>query len=238
MADLDVRGANCSNIGGATAATYQLGPGDVGRRADVVVTASNSAGSTSVTSSPSGVAAAAPRPSLTNVAHTNLPSGPVSSGTNAVTATATSSGPGVKTFQITNQQGNVVATYSASCAGTNSSACPASSTETLTVDYSKLPLGQDTLYLVAIDAAGKYSTAQSWNFTIVAPNSCTDNWTGYRATGYGRPPKTGPKEPFQETTTRRASPQERPSSCQAATTQSDASTRRERYRSPVERCRR
>ncbi len=53
-------GESCTNISGATASTYALGPGDVGDTLRVLVTAKNSVGSTGATSAASGVVAAIP----------------------------------------------------------------------------------------------------------------------------------------------------------------------------------
>ena len=51
----DSSGARCSSISGATGSSYMLGPKDAGNRIDVVVTASNSAGSGQATSAATGV---------------------------------------------------------------------------------------------------------------------------------------------------------------------------------------
>jgi hypothetical protein len=56
----DSAGGSCSNIAGATSSTYGLVPADVGSTLRVVVTATNSAGSQSATSSQTAVVAAAP----------------------------------------------------------------------------------------------------------------------------------------------------------------------------------
>jgi hypothetical protein len=58
-------GTNCSNIGGATDNDYTLTNADVGRTVRVVVTAKNSAGSSTAASSPSAVIADAQRPANT-----------------------------------------------------------------------------------------------------------------------------------------------------------------------------
>ena len=50
----DAAGANCSAISGATSATYQPGPADVGKTLRAVVTATNSAGSDTQTTAPAG----------------------------------------------------------------------------------------------------------------------------------------------------------------------------------------
>ena len=55
--DCDGSGQNCTTIPGATVSTYTLGPGDVGSTIDVVVTATNSAGATTVVSAPTAVVA-------------------------------------------------------------------------------------------------------------------------------------------------------------------------------------
>ncbi len=54
----NISGEECANISGATSPTYALGHGDVGTTLRVVVTASNAAGSASVTSEASGMVAA------------------------------------------------------------------------------------------------------------------------------------------------------------------------------------
>ncbi len=56
----DASGAGCTNISGATAAAFVLGPPNVGTTLRVTVTASNSAGSAAATSAASAVVAAAP----------------------------------------------------------------------------------------------------------------------------------------------------------------------------------
>ena len=58
-------GTNCSNISGATDNDYTLTNADVGRTVRVVVTAKNSAGSSTAASSPSAVIADAQRPANT-----------------------------------------------------------------------------------------------------------------------------------------------------------------------------
>ena len=58
-------GTNCSNIGGATNVDYDLTNADVGKTVRVVVTAKNSAGSSTAASSPSAVIADAQRPANT-----------------------------------------------------------------------------------------------------------------------------------------------------------------------------
>ncbi len=50
----DTAGANCADIAGATATTYKLTPADVGTTTRVIVTATNTAGSTSATSGAAG----------------------------------------------------------------------------------------------------------------------------------------------------------------------------------------
>ena len=55
-------GASCHNIGGATASTYQLRSSDAGNTTRVRVIASNSSGSGSATSAPSGVVGTTPAP--------------------------------------------------------------------------------------------------------------------------------------------------------------------------------
>src|SRR5213078_2523371 len=56
----DSGGANCANIASATSATYTLTSGDVGGTLVVSVTATNTAGQATASSSPSAVVAAAP----------------------------------------------------------------------------------------------------------------------------------------------------------------------------------
>jgi PKD domain len=58
--DCDSSGAGCSNVSGATSASYVLGAGDVGHTVRVVVTASNAGGSTSATSAATAVVVAPP----------------------------------------------------------------------------------------------------------------------------------------------------------------------------------
>ncbi len=53
--DCNTTGGSCSNIGGATSATYQLASGDVGHTVRVVVTASNAGGSTKASSAATAV---------------------------------------------------------------------------------------------------------------------------------------------------------------------------------------
>lgn len=55
----------CAPIEGATAASYVLTPGDIGATIEAFVTATNSAGSQTATSSPTGVVLAAPVPPAT-----------------------------------------------------------------------------------------------------------------------------------------------------------------------------
>jgi hypothetical protein len=56
----DTAGANCVDVTGATGKTYALGPADVGKTIRVAVTATNRGGSTTATSDPTAVVAAAP----------------------------------------------------------------------------------------------------------------------------------------------------------------------------------
>ena len=56
----DSSGANCANLGGATASSYIPASGDVGATVRVVVTASNADGATSASSAQTGMVAAAP----------------------------------------------------------------------------------------------------------------------------------------------------------------------------------
>jgi RHS repeat-associated protein len=177
------RGASCTAISGATTTTYHLAPADVGHVLQIKVTATNSAGSASATAQTATTIAAAPAPTITSVSHSNLPSQPVYNGSDNVTATATSTGPGVKQLEITDQNGDVIASYNSTCAGTGASPCPSSLTKTLTVSYTDIPLGTDTLSLVAIDAAGLRSTASTWTVTDVIPPSCSDTWNGNAADG-------------------------------------------------------
>ncbi|HLY50430.1 MAG TPA: hypothetical protein VKR21_14660 [Solirubrobacteraceae bacterium] len=58
--DCDSTGGNCSPIPGATASTYVLANSDVGSTVKVLVSAANSAGSSSTASSPTAVIAGAP----------------------------------------------------------------------------------------------------------------------------------------------------------------------------------
>jgi hypothetical protein len=51
-------GQACESLGGATGSSLKLDPSEIGKTLDVVVTATNAAGSTSATSSPSGLIAA------------------------------------------------------------------------------------------------------------------------------------------------------------------------------------
>jgi hypothetical protein len=60
-------GGECTNIEGATTATYTLGDGDIGRSVRSLVTASNSGGSATEASSPSSVVSSAIAPSNTTV---------------------------------------------------------------------------------------------------------------------------------------------------------------------------
>jgi hypothetical protein len=60
VAALDSGGANCSNIASATSTTYTLTSADVGSTLVVSVTATNTAGQATASSSPSAVVAAAP----------------------------------------------------------------------------------------------------------------------------------------------------------------------------------
>jgi hypothetical protein len=60
--DCDTSGQNCSNITGATSASYTLTGGDVGDTVLSVVTASGAGGSVSQASTPTAVVAAAPSP--------------------------------------------------------------------------------------------------------------------------------------------------------------------------------
>jgi hypothetical protein len=74
--DCNASGESCSNIGGATASTYNLLAGDVGHTLRVVVTASNAGGSTPSTSAATATVAADPPPPPPPAAPTNtaLPS--------------------------------------------------------------------------------------------------------------------------------------------------------------------
>ena len=68
--DCDGSGANCSSISGATGSTYKLASGDAGDTVDVVVTASNSAGSGQATSAATSVVTVPVQPPV----NTSLPS--------------------------------------------------------------------------------------------------------------------------------------------------------------------
>jgi hypothetical protein len=58
--DCNSAGESCSNIGGATSATYKLGSGDVGHTVRVVVTASNAGGATQASSAATAIVTSAP----------------------------------------------------------------------------------------------------------------------------------------------------------------------------------
>jgi hypothetical protein len=77
----DATGAHCTAIDGATGQTYKLGTTDTGHRLRVTVTASNTGGSTSATSSLTGVVSAASLPKDTVL--------PVISGSMQIGATLT-----------------------------------------------------------------------------------------------------------------------------------------------------
>ena len=66
----DSSGGSCAAISGAAGSTYTLGDADVGRRLRVVVTATNSAGSSEATSSATGSI----RPGAAPPSNTSLPS--------------------------------------------------------------------------------------------------------------------------------------------------------------------
>lgn len=68
----DNTGASCANVVGATDNTYKLGSADIGNTLRVRVTATSSAGSTSVVSAATGVVAAPPPQSLTLTADRDL----------------------------------------------------------------------------------------------------------------------------------------------------------------------
>ena len=68
--DCDGSGANCSSISGATGSSYKLASGDAGGTVDVVVTASNSAGSGQATSAATSVVTVPVQPPV----NTSLPS--------------------------------------------------------------------------------------------------------------------------------------------------------------------
>ncbi|HEY3772316.1 MAG TPA: DUF6531 domain-containing protein, partial [Solirubrobacteraceae bacterium] len=51
------------------------------------------------------------------------------------------------------------------------------------VAYDTLPVGSDTLSLVAIDAAGISSTATTWSVAVETPPTCSDTWTGSAGDG-------------------------------------------------------
>jgi hypothetical protein len=88
-------GGGCGNIGGATDNDYTLTSADVGHTVRVVVTASNSAGSSTAASSPSAVIADAQRP-----ANTSSPtiSGSAQLGSTLTANTGGWTGPGPITF--------------------------------------------------------------------------------------------------------------------------------------------
>ena len=67
--DCDASGANCSSISGATGSSYKLASGDAGSTIDVVVTASNSAGSGQATSAATAVVTVPVQPPV----NTSLP---------------------------------------------------------------------------------------------------------------------------------------------------------------------
>jgi hypothetical protein len=86
----DLSGAGCNPIGGATAATYQLGTADVGTTLRVDVTASNKNGAATATSGQTAVVAPAPAPAPPPAAPTNTAL-PQITGTAQVGQTLTSS---------------------------------------------------------------------------------------------------------------------------------------------------
>jgi hypothetical protein len=88
-------GTGCSNIGGATNVDYTLAGADVGRTVRVVVTAKNSAGSSTAASSPSAVIADAQRPA--NTASPTI-SGPAQLGSTLTANPGSWTGPGPITF--------------------------------------------------------------------------------------------------------------------------------------------
>ena len=89
------RGTSCSNISGATDNDYTLTNADVGRTVRVVVTATNSAGSSTAASSPSAVVAAAQAPA--NTASPTI-SGPAQLGSTLTANPGSWTGPGPITF--------------------------------------------------------------------------------------------------------------------------------------------
>jgi RNA polymerase sigma factor (sigma-70 family) len=94
--DCDSGGANCSAIAGATSSSYTLGASDVGSTVEVVVTASNGAGSASAVSSPTGVVTAPATP-VSNTA-APLVSGSAVQGSTLTASDGTWSGSPAPTF--------------------------------------------------------------------------------------------------------------------------------------------
>jgi hypothetical protein len=67
LQDCNSTGLSCTNISGATLSSYKLQASDVGSTIRSVVTATNSVGSATVSSAPTGVVAAASAPTVTTV---------------------------------------------------------------------------------------------------------------------------------------------------------------------------
>ena len=101
--DCNGAGTGCATISGATASTYTLVSADVGSTVEVVVTATNTGGSASATSAPTGLVTSAPgplTPVLDNFNRANN-TGPPSSSWSAMPAFQS---PLASNLFITNQQ--------------------------------------------------------------------------------------------------------------------------------------
>ncbi len=140
--------AECANIGGATSATYKLRAADLGQDVAVVVSATNSAGTTSVTT-----AAIAVKSSALTITTSGQLAG--ADGTSQLTATASSTA-----ASITNLTGTLdgIALAATDCSGGYCSWDLASA----------LPPGWHTLVVNATDSAHNSSTATDV-FAVAGP---------------------------------------------------------------------
>jgi hypothetical protein len=153
--------SSCSNISGATSSTYTLRSSDVGKTVDVVVAASNSAGSASRTSAQTGVVTqpSSGQPQMTGNP-TNLP---------VVTGNAVQ---GQTLAGSTGSWTNSPTSYGyqwEDCVGSSCSSIAGATSATYTAQASDV--GHSLAVVVTATNASGSASASSWNTAAVSPSS-------------------------------------------------------------------